>query len=98
MDYRLTTYQTNGEIRVQHLDHEPTLAELQLEVGGLIELVPTDYWQHDPFFMDRHELKLDMWCDEESLMISDPVVNPFVQPASWGDRIYGDICVVEVLS
>lgn len=98
MAYKITIYKATGEkVQIAEVPKTPTLAQLQEAVGGLIEQVPEPYYREtNLWFGEQHPYELDaVWCNEEGLMHDEPVANKFFEPAPWGDRLYGDIAVVE---
>jgi hypothetical protein len=100
MQYKITQYKDNHDISVLAQANEPELKQLQEMVGGLIEQVPEAYYRESnaDWFSRQHKHEIDaVWCNEEGLLTNEPKANPFFAPAPWGDRLYGNVVVVEVI-
>lgn len=99
MQYQLTEIKANGAIAQWKQGHKPELKQLQGSVGGLIEQAPDNYKEQQAFknLFPNPETIDGIWCNEEALLVADPVPNLFFEPAPWGDRLYGDVLVVEKL-
>jgi len=96
MKYQLTEIKADGSVAQWVQYHEPTLQNLQEAVGGLIEQAPDEYQTQQAFKNIFVEGNIDaVWCNEEALLVADPQPNLFFEPASWGDRLYGDVFVVQ---
>jgi hypothetical protein len=98
MKYKLTYYKANGDKQQKLVDSAPSLEQLQGAVGGMIEQVPEAYYRESnkDWFELMHPDEVDaVWCHEEALLVSDPQPNLRFKPAPWGDRLYGDVLVVE---
>lgn len=95
--HKVTIYRASGNVDIYELDKAPSLEQLQASVGGLIERVPEEYYQvANPWFTRQHKGEVDaVWCNEEGLLVAAPVVNPFWEAAPWGDRLVGNVTVVE---
>lgn len=95
--YQLTEIKADGSVAQWAQYHEPTLKQLQEAVGGLIERAPECYEQQTAFKNIFVEGNVDaVWCNEEALLVSDRQPNLFFEPAPWGDRLYGDVFVVQI--
>lgn len=96
--YKITTYTggSNPQVLVLEQKKQPSLQLLQKLVGGLIEWVPTGYYQdsNKEWFNRQHPNVDAVWCDEEGLL-KDLTANKFFTPAPWGDSLYGNVVVVE---
>lgn len=95
MKYQLTQIKTDGTCRRWKQEKQPSLEQLQEAVGGLIEAVPEVYWEQSSVKAITTGEVVDIWCNEEALLKAEPVPNLFFEPAWWGDRLYGDVLVVE---
>lgn len=95
--YKLTRYRTNKQIETVEQVTEPKLEQLQELVGGFIEEAP-DCYKEQGWFEVKHNNRIDaVWCNEGALMQAEPKINPFFEQAPWGDWLYGDVLVVEVI-
>jgi len=97
MKYQLTQIKADGSAHRWVQNIKPSLKQMQEAVGGLIERAPECYeTQFGIKLITNPNAKLDaIWCNEEALLASNPVPNLFFEPAPWGDRLYGDVLVVE---
>lgn len=89
--YKYTRYNTDGTIQVLEPRPKMTLAELQKEVGGYIEIVHTDYypegvkWGH-----------CTCYIDEEGRFREDATVNPHFRDFGEPWNIVGIVLKEEV--
>lgn len=95
MKYKLTQIKTDGTVVGWTQAHKPKLDQLQEAVGGLIDVAPECYWEQRALKnLCRGDI-IDVWCNDEALLVDEPKPNLFFEPAPWGDRLYGDVLVVE---
>lgn len=95
MKYQLTQIKTDGTCHRWVQDKKPALDELQEAVGGLIDVAPECYWEQPALKNICTGEISDVWCNDEALLVDEPKPNLFFEPAPWGDRLYGDVLVVE---